>query len=424
MKRTRGVRDFGAMAVLVVVLAAAGCTPAKKAAPEGSGEEPVIRVLIGETRGTIEFSVSGAFRIESAGGMALVRSDDPATISVRREGTSTQIHLEPQGSAAVAEGDVYITPTGNAELRYDGVAWPGRMLVRSADGSASGLWAVNVVGLESYLEGVLPHEIGNPGPDAFSAMEAQAVTARTYAISRISDREGAPFDVYSSVRDQVYRGREKTSQLASSAVRETRGRVLVLKGQLARTYYSATCGGHTSDIRLMWPQREPARYLQGVLDRDDAGTFCSWVYNFRWRFSFSGKELGDLLRRTIPAETGVDPERVGHLIDIAVSARGPSGRARYLEVVTTRGSFTVEGDRIRWVLMPDPEAGRILPSTLFNLHKEMNNQRVASVSIVGGGNGHGVGMCQNGAIEMAKRGYTRDMILSHYYPGTEISKRY
>jgi stage II sporulation protein D len=74
--------------------------------------------------------------------------------------------------------------------------------------------------------------------------------------------------------------------------------------------------------------------------------------------------------------------------------------------------------------MPDPEAGRILPSTLFNLHKEMNNQRVASVSIVGGGNGHGVGMCQNGAIGMAKRGYTRDMILSHYYPGTEISKRY
>ena len=424
MKRPRWVRDFGAMAVLVIVLAAAGCTPAKKAAPEGSGDEPVIRVLIGETSGTIEFSVSGAFRIDSAGGMALVRSDDPATISVRRDGTSTQIHLEPQGSAAVAEGDVYITPTGNARLRYDGIAWPGRMLVRGADGSASGLWVVNVVGLESYLEGVLPHEIGNPGPDAFSAMEAQAVTARTYAISRISDREGAPFDVYSGVRDQVYRGREKMSQLASSAVRETRGRVLVLKGQLARTYYSATCGGHTSDIRLMWPRREPARYLQGVYDRDDAGSFCSWVYNFRWRFSFSGKELGEILRRTIPAEMGVDPERVGHLIDIGVSARGPSGRARYLEVVTTRGSFTIEGDRIRWVLMPDPEAGRILPSTLFNLHKEMNNQRVASVSIVGGGNGHGVGMCQNGAIGMAKRGYTRDMILSHYYPGTEISKRY
>lgn len=424
MRRFRGVPGAGAMAVLVAVLAATGCTPAKKTAPDGSGKEPVIRVLIGETSGSVKISASGAFRIDSDVGMALVRSDDPATISVRRDGTSTQIHLDPQGSAAVAEGDVYITPTGSGGLEYDGVAWPGRILVQGVEGSAAGLRVLNVVGLESYLEGVLPHEIGNPGPDAFSAMEAQAVTARTYAISRIFDRQGEPFDVYSGVRDQVYRGREKTSQLASSAVRETRGQVLVLKGQLARTYYSATCGGHTSDIRLMWPQRESARYLQGIYDRDDAGSFCSWVYNFRWRFSFSGKELGEILRKTIPAETGVDPERVGHLVDIGVSARGPSGRAHYLEVVTTRGSFTIEGDRIRWVLMPDPDAGRILPSTLFNLHKEMNNQRVASVSIVGGGNGHGVGMCQNGAIGMAKRGYTRDMILLHYYPGTEISKRY
>ena len=130
------------------------------------------------------------------------------------------------------------------------------------------------------------------------------------------------------------------------------------------------------------------------------------------------------LRRTVPAELGVDPDQVGYLIDIGVSERTASGRARYLEVVTTRGSFTIEGDRIRWVLMPDPDAGRILPSTLFNLHKTMTNERLTYVSIVGGGNGHGVGMCQNGAIEMGRRGYTSDMILIHYYPGTEISKWY
>ena len=419
----RKVTVAGTMAAFAALVLVAGCTPAGKVAPQGDGREPDIRVLVGETGGAVEISSSGAFRVDSEAGMALVRSDDPATIRIRRDGASTQIHLDPQGTAAVAEGAVYITPTGGSELRYDGVAWAGRFLIQDAGGRNS-IQVVNVVGLESYVEGVLPHEIGDPGPDAFAAMEAQAVTARTYAISRMQERRAEPFDVYAGIRDQVYRGREKTSRLASSAVRESRGRVLVFKGELARTYYSATCGGHTSDIRLMWPQREPARYLQGAYDRDDSGTFCAWVYNFRWRFSFSGKELGEILRRTIPAETGVEPGRVGHLIDIGVSARGPSGRARYLEVVTTEGSFTFEGDRIRWVLMPDPGAGRILPSTLFNIYKEMNNQRVASVSIVGGGNGHGVGMCQNGAIGMAKRGYTRDMILSHYYPGTEISKWY
>lgn len=107
-----------------------------------------------------------------------------------------------------------------------------------------------------------------------------------------------------------------------------------------------------------------------------------------------------------------------------MSERSPSGRARYLEIITTEGAFTVEGDRIRWVLQTDPRAGRILPSTLFKLEKRRVGTRLVAVSIVGGGNGHGVGMCQNGAIGMARRGYTREMILEHYYPGTQLTSRY
>jgi stage II sporulation protein D len=209
-------------------------------------------------------------------------------------------------------------------------------------------------------------------------------------------------------------------------VRETAGVVLEYKKELALTYYCATCGGHTSDIRRVWPQRDPARYLYGILDRDPerGGSFCEWVYNYRWRYSFSGKELGQILKRTIPAELRVDPDRVGSLIDVGVSERSPSGRVRYVEITTTEGSFTLEGDRIRWVLMPDPAGGRILPSTMFNIYTEKINGRVSHISVVGGGNGHGVGMCQNGAIEMAKRGYTREMILQHYYPGTKLTGGY
>jgi stage II sporulation protein D len=400
-----------------------GCTPARKRAPEGSGKEPSIRALVGVEKAEFEVEAKGGFRVESENGMALIRSDEPARVSIRREGSSMQIHLEPQGTAAVAEGNVYVTPTTVPELRYKGNAYPGRILLRHGDGDAS-VQVINVAPLESYLEGVVPHEIGNPGPDAFAAMEAQAITARTYAISRMRERKDEPFDVFSGVRDQVYRGRTDGNQLAAGAVRETRGKVLTYKGGLARTYYSATCGGHTSDIRMMWPQREAAPYLKGSYDRDGDASHCAWTSKFRWQFSFSGKELGEILRETVPAELGVDPDRVGYLIDIGVSDRTASGRARYLEVVTTKGSFTVEGDRIRWVLMPDPGAGRILPSTLFVLHKQMQNQRLVYVDIVGGGNGHGVGMCQNGAIGMARRGYSSDMILLHYYPGTEFTKWY
>lgn len=413
----------GVLLPALTVLTLGGCTPARKGAPEGSGKEPSIRVLIGVEVGTFQVEAVGGFKVEGENGMALLRDGGAARVTIGRDGVSTQIHLEPQGTAAVAEGNIFVTPAGASELQYRGGAYLGRFLVRHGGGSDT-LEVINIVPLETYLEGVVPHEIGNPGPAAFAAMEAQAITARTYAISRMRERQAEPFDVHAGVRDQVYRGRRGTSRLASAAVRDTRGRVLTYKGGLARTYYSATCGGHTSDIRLMWPHREPAPYLRGRYDRSGGESFCAWTRKFRWRFSFSGKQLGEILRQTVPAELNVDPGRVGSLIDIGVSERAASGRARYLEVVTTEGSFTVEGDRIRWVLMPDPGAGRILPSTLFNLHKQMQNNRLAYVSVVGGGNGHGVGMCQNGATEMARRGYTSEMILLHYYPGTALTRWY
>lgn len=414
------------LAVAIACAGMAGCSSTgKPGATKSVDPGPVIRVLLGEETGTFTVESRGGFRVESEGGAALMRSNDPSRIKIHRREGSVELRFEPQGTAAVAEGNVYITPYKSANLYYSGTAYPGRILVR-ADGVGPAAQVVNVLPLETYLEGVLPHEMGNPGPDAFSALEAQAVAARTYAMSRIETRKLESFDVYASVRDQVYGGRHNIDKLASGAVRETRGVVLTHKSELARTYYCATCGGHTSDIRRVWPQREPARYLYGAYDRDPDRneSFCRWVHNFRWRYSFSGKELGRILRRTIPAELGVDPANVGSLIDIGVSERNPSGRVRYLEIITTKGSFTVEGDRIRWVLMTDPEAGRILPSTMFTLHKDMRDQRLTFVSIVGGGNGHGVGMCQNGAIEMARVGYTYDMILEHYYPGTETEAKY
>jgi stage II sporulation protein D len=283
-----------------------------------------------------------------------------------------------------------------------------------------------VLPLETYLEGVVPHEIGNPGPDAYAALEAQAVTARTYALGRIEQRRGEDFDVFAGVRDQVYRGVSGATRSAAAAVRDTRGLVVLYDDALAHTYYCATCGGHTSDIRRVWPQRQDAEYLHGAYDRSgrDPESLCRWVRNFRWRYTFSGRELGAMLRRTLPVELGVAADGVGSFVDLRVSERSPSGRVRALDIVTTTGTFTVEGDRIRWVIMADVDRGRILPSTLFDVERTMRGGHAAMISIVGGGNGHGVGMCQNGAIAMARRGYSYRMILSHYYPGTGIARRY
>lgn len=403
------------------------CASAPKYGGATRGREPIARVLLKEGAGALVISASGPYQIKTDGGIGLTGSDRAGTIRVSRAGNSLSVQLNPQGSTSVADAGVVVVPERGTELSFDGIAYPGHMTVGTA-GTRS-LRLLNVVPLETYLEGVVPHEIGNPGRDAFSAMEAQAITARTYAMTRIAERKNAPFDLHAGVMDQVYRGNQRKNALASAALRGTRGVVLAFDGELGRTYYSATCGGHTSDIELAWPHRDPAPYLRGGRDRDGRDrsgreTFCNWAKNFRWRYSFSGSELGAILRRTIPAELGVSDDRVGSLVDVRVVERSRSGRVLVLEIETTAGTFVVRADRIRWVLMTDVDVGRILRSTMFNLHKSYDGGRLSSVSIAGGGNGHGVGMCQNGAIGMARRGYNQRMILAHYYPGCELERRY
>lgn len=408
----------GLIAVLALVAALPACTGGVRR--PAAGGAPVIRALIGE-RESVRVEVTGAFDVET-GGLVLMRSPGAAAAEVTRSGDALQVRIDPAGSSGVGDLDITIDPAAGAEVRVAGVAYDGRIVVRPGEGSR--LMVINVLPLESYLEGVVPHEIGNPGPDAFAALEAQSITARTYALSRIRQRREEPFDVFAGVRDQVYRGKSGTMRTTTAAVRDTRGLVLEDGGHLCRTYYSATCGGHTSDIRRVWPQREDAPYLHGSYDRTprEDESFCSWTRRFRWRYTFSGRDMGRILRKTLPLELGVPS--VGSFVDLRVEERTPSGRVRRLAVVTTEGTFFVEGDRIRWVLMTDVDNSRILPSTMFDVEETMQEGRAAVVSLVGGGNGHGVGMCQNGAIGMARKGYSYRMILAHYYPGTTLARRY
>jgi stage II sporulation protein D len=335
-----------------------------------------------------------------------------------------ELALEPGGRVATADGAIRIVPASKNALWFGKIPYAGAMNITAK--SNGRLMLLNILPLETYLEGVLPHEIGNPGPDGFDAMKSQAVAARTYALGKIDKKKSAPFDVHASVLDQVYKGMSGNSKHASAAVSDTRGQILEYEGTTVKAYYCACCGGHTSDIREVWPKREPADYLHGVPDHDSRWrqAFCGEYKKFRWRYSFTGRALGDILRQTIPRELGFNAEDVGGLRDIKINDRTPSGRVKSITISTTRGDFAVFGDQIRWVLVTDLKKRRILPSVMFRLDKIYDGSQLAFVSIVGGGNGHGVGMCQNGAIAMSRKGYTYKMILGHYYPGCNVVKAY
>lgn len=401
------------------------------AAPRGTarfasdrGDEPAIRVLLAEGKEICRVDATGGMVVRSPEGVVILSSSQKCALSVTANGSSLQLAIEPGGSTGAIEGRAIVEAQARSALVFDGVRYDGTLHVVVSGAGAISL--MNVLPVERYLEGVLPHEIGNPGPDGFDAVKSQAVAARTYALGKMELHRGDPFDVQATVIDQVYRGLEGTTKVASAAVRDTRGWIMGDGGKAIKAYYSACCGGHTSDIRLVWPDREPAEYLYGVLDRSaqDERSFCRDYKNFRWRYDFTGRELGEILRLTIAKELLLSGDDVGALKDLRVEGGSHSGRVVSLAIETTTDTFVFKGDRIRWILQPDPARGRILPSVMFRLDKVMEGDRIAFVSISGGGNGHGVGMCQTGAIGMAKRGYTYEMILRHYYPGCTMEKAY
>lgn len=413
-----------ALAILAALVASSCAGPSTVQRTPGSpAEEPAIRVLLAEGLSSLTVSAERGCSVTAAG-ISLLESRDRCAVRVTAGGGEIGLALEPGGRVAAAQGPVRIAPYGGSPLAFDASTYAGSMtVVGDPDGR---LILLNVLPLEIYLEGVVPHEIGNPGVEGFDALEAQAVAARTYALDRINMHAAEPFDVEAGVRDQVYQGLRGKSNQSSAAVSQTRGIVLSDGDGLVKAYYCSTCGGHTSDIRRVWPKREPAPYLYGIPDRDEgnAASFCRESRYFRWRYSFTGKELGDMLRKTIPQTLGVKPSGVGEVLDVRAGELTESGRVSQVSIRTTKGEFTVVGDEIRWVLMADPGKGRILPSIMFKLEKVMEGGRVAFLSIAGGGNGHGVGMCQNGAIAMAKKGYTYRMILRHYYPGCDLMRAY
>jgi stage II sporulation protein D len=200
--------------------------------------------------------------------------------------------------------------------------------------------------------------------------------------------------------------------------------VLIREDSLVQAYYSSTCGGHTARIEAVWP-KPPQRYLRGRRDAPDTGgrSFCASSRHFRWSESWSGAGIESTLSQTLPLELDLPPDSsIGALLDVRVAERDESGRVRVLEVETSHDVYGVQGDRIRWILRPRDRA--ILRSTMFKLELQRRDGIIVRVVVRGGGNGHGVGMCQMGALEMARRGFKHASILAHYYPGAVLDTLY
>jgi stage II sporulation protein D len=277
-------------------------------------------------------------------------------------------------------------PLPGGGFSFDGRPYRGTF-ARMDDGSI-----VSTVKLEHYLYSVVPREI--PASWPASALQAQAICARTYVLAKSNPRRG--YDVVPSELDQVYTGLAGESPAASAAVDTTAGSVLRYGDQFAQIVYSSCCGGRTEASSEIWGA-VPIPYLSGVVC-----TTCTDSPYYRWTRPLW---FADVSARCAPG--------VGALRSLRVASIDPSGRARAIIAQGSSGSVTIKGTDFRARI-----GARALPSLLIAGMRA--SEAGDGVTIEGGGLGHGVGLCQWGARGLALKGAAVADILNFYFPGTEI----
>ena len=321
--------------------------------------------------------------------------------------------LEKPGEIITLDGgDEGITVT-SIQRNYGNPTYKGTLKIKKTDNQEA-LYLINELPLETYLEGVVPSEM--PSSYHLEALKAQAVCARTYAWKQIEDgcleKYGA--DVDDSVNFQVYQNQAQ-AEITDKAVACTKGQVMTHNGELIQAYYFSTSAGTTSTDQI-WGADSAAPFLKSVACRfDQDQPWGSWKVDIPW------EKLAD--------STAVYNK--GKLQGLLVTKKSESGAVTGLTVNTDLGSFLVEGEYdVRSFLTPagcqiteqdgsTTVGGDLLPSAYFTMEEKAGSV----VCIQGKGYGHGVGMSQCGADQMAAEGYTWREILEYFFNDIQITSR-
>jgi len=259
---------------------------------------------------------------------------------------------------------------------------------------------LNKVDLEEYITGVLAKEMDSLWP--LEALKAQAVLSRTFAMNKIAEnrKKNLPYDIENSIYHQVY-GATNCGKIEKAAA-ETKNEVLVYRGEIARVFFHANCGGKTADPGEVWGGSYPA-----IVSVEDP--YCKDTPYYKWEKTFSRISLSRLLG--FPG-----------LETISISGRHPDGRVKNLKLYSGNGILKkITSHRMRMAINSKTSevfftSPHIIPSTNFSILQKGN-----SIIFTGRGYGHGVGMCQWGARKMAEdHGKSYREILKHYFKNLSI----
>lgn len=415
------MRRFVRIAVIGVLAIACStrATPRVVTPPGGRSPTPdasgALRVALVAAAPTISATTEFGWSEGGAGVLARGRRGEGWKLE-RQRGRDRVRAVRPDGRATDWSSTLVAAVTGDGFVTVNGARYRGQIMVVPHGDT---LAVINRVPLEEYLRSVVAVEMGPRTARDSSALQAQAVAARSYAVVRMGNRDRG-FDVYSTVLDQAYRGLDVENAAATAAVERTRGLVLFYGGRVADAVYSSTCGGSTAEPSEVWGNRTAA-HLRRVSDRigDSDRYYCDIAPRFRWIQEMSLAELNANLSQYLARYASVPAGGPGRARQLFIADTTPSGRVGTLMVETDRGSYALRGNDIRFVMRGS--GGAILNSTYFSVEAEQADGGLAGgVIFRGRGYGHGVGMCQWGAIGRSRAGQSFRTILATYYPGTSL----
>lgn len=398
--------------------------------------------------------------VESAGkfvalvsGSAKTYSFEPGKIFVSVRNGKLQLNAKEVEGSEIE----FLAMETAKPIKFDRKSYRGRIVAKlNADKKA--LTVINIIPVEKYLYGVVAKEIGPLWPD--EAIKAQAVAARSFALSRLGGEKITGYDIRSNELGQVYGGLEAEHPNTTKQIDATRGIAVTYGGKPIEAYFHSCSGGYTENSENIWETYLP--YLRGVTDYDQEAP------KFKWEKSYTPAQLVKPIE-----QAGF---KIGKLETIKLSPRkeqpmvakdrGVSGRVLQLTFKGDLGSSVIDGGRLRTILQ--------LNSTLFDIVVEMPVLKFIEVPIVdvygkeigikkipvnvneskkptylegfenirlitgregetiifkGNGWGHGVGMSQWGARGMAlsapikSKDYFKTILL-HYYKDTKVEKIY
>lgn len=387
------------------------------------GADRVAMIALATRAAVAPVSSPGSWQITEGGGRAiLARGNGREPWRIEQRGR--ELRVAGEGNDATPwRAPPFVARAADAAsvVTYEGRRYRGELWFTPTD---SGILVVNRLNVEDYLRGVVPLELGTRNLTDRAALEAQAIAARSYTYSRVpSGGVEVPvrgFHMLSTVSNQVYGGVEAEHPMVDAAIRATAGLVLRFNGTVVDAPYHSTCGGRTAAPDEVWQGQNRVSYLQSVSDINEATgrPWCEISPRYQWTLELNEQALTGVASRALAA-FGRQAGRAPRVQSIAVSGTTGSGRVRELTIQTDAGGVKLAPREIREVFRD--ARGAILSSTYFTVERAARTQNhLSGITLRGTGNGHGVGMCQWGAIARARAGQSAQAILRHYYPGTVV----